>query len=185
MTTSRKLRLAVLLLVLGCTVGCDQTSKHFARAELSRLDSVVLPGGFGELRLAENPGAFLSFGDSLPRSVRALCFTFGAGAGLLALLVHLLTSTKLTWMPFVALAMVIAGGASNLIDRITRQGLVTDFITIRVGPFQTGVFNVADTLVMLGVGLLILAQWRRTPRQPMKELKTSSRLAPDRHDETS
>jgi signal peptidase II len=161
MTSLRKLRLAVLLLVLGCTVGCDQTSKHFARTELSRFDSVALPGGFGELRLAENPGAFLSLGDSLPRSVRLLCFTLGVGAGLLALLVQLLASTKLRWMPFVAQATVIAGGASNLIDRITRQGLVTDFITIRVGPFQTGVFNVADTLIMLGVGLLLLARWKR------------------------
>jgi signal peptidase II len=179
MTPLRKLRLAVLLLVLGCTVGCDQTSKHFARTELSRLGSVVLPGGFGELRLAENPGAFLSFGDSLPRSVRVLCFTLGAGAGLLALLVHLLGSSKLKWLPFVALAMVFAGGTSNLFDRITRQGLVTDFITIRVGPFQTGVFNVADTLVMLGVGLLVLAQWKCALRQPIKELKTFSGPSPD------
>jgi signal peptidase II len=179
MTTLRKLRLAVLLLVLGCTVGCDQTSKHFARTELSRIDSVALPGGFGELRLAENPGAFLSLGDSLPQPVRVLCFTFGVGAGLLALLFHLLASTKLRWLPFVALAMVIAGGASNLIDRITRQGSVTDFITLRVGPFQTGVFNVADTLVMLGVGLLVLAQWKCALRQPIKELKTSSGPSPD------
>lgn len=161
MTTARKLRIVLLLLVFGCTVGCDQTTKHVARTNLNRFESITVLHGFGELRLAENPGAFLSLGDSLPQSVRVLCFTLGVGAGLLALLVHLLASTKLTWMPFVALAMVIAGGTSNLIDRITRHGLVTDFITIRVGPFQTGVFNVADTLVMLGVGLLILAQCQR------------------------
>jgi signal peptidase II len=161
MTNLCKIRLAVLLLVLGSTVGCDQTSKHFARTGLSRLDPVALPGGFGELRLAENAGAFLSLGDSLPPSVRVLCFTLGVGAGLLALLVYLLSCTKLRWLTFVALVMVFAGGTSNLIDRITREGLVTDFITIRIGRFQTGVFNVADTLVMLGVGLLVLAQWKR------------------------
>jgi signal peptidase II len=161
MTTSRKLRLAVLLLVLGCTVGCDQTSKHFARAGLSGFDSITLLGGLGEFKLAENPGTFLSFGESLPDSVRMLFFTIGVGLGLLALLAHLLANTKLKWLPFVALAMVLAGGTSNLIDRITRQGFVTDFITLRIGPFQTGVFNVADALVMLGVSLLIIAQWKQ------------------------
>jgi signal peptidase II len=33
---------------------------------------------------------------------------------------------------------------------------VVDFMVVRVGPVKTGVFNVADVAVMIGVGLLFL-----------------------------
>jgi signal peptidase II len=50
---------------------------------------------------------------------------------------------------------------SNLFDRVTRQGLVTDFVFIRVGPFHTGVFNAADVMVMVGMAVLVIDIWRR------------------------
>jgi signal peptidase II len=161
MITSRKLRLAILFLVLGCTVGCDQTSKHVARTELGRLGSVTLPGGFGELRLAENPGSFLSLGASIPQSLRLAVFTVGVGVGLIGLFAYLIGQARLSWMSFVGLALVLAGGVSNLIDRVLQQGLVTDFIFVQIGPFHTGVFNVADVLIMAGVAALVCAVWKR------------------------
>jgi signal peptidase II len=51
----------------------------------------------------------------------------------------------------IALSLICAGGAGNLIDRV-RSGVVTDFIDFRVFP----VFNVADICVCCGCGLLIL-----------------------------
>ncbi|MDY6873784.1 MAG: signal peptidase II [Chloroflexota bacterium] len=54
----------------------------------------------------------------------------------------------------VALALQMAGALGNLIDRI-RFGQVTDFVS--VGNFP--VFNVADSCITIGVGLLILAMW--------------------------
>jgi hypothetical protein len=47
--TLRNLRLAVLLLALACTVGCDQTSKHLARVQLGKLGAVTLPGDSASL----------------------------------------------------------------------------------------------------------------------------------------
>jgi signal peptidase II len=152
--TPRNLRLTSLLLALACTVGCDQTSKHLARVQLRKLGAVALPGGIGELRLAENPGSFLSLGASLPEPLRTAIFTLGVGAGLLVLFAYMARRDNLKWVPFVALTLVMAGGMSNLVDRVTRKGLVTDFIVIRVGPLQTGVFNGADVMVMVGVVML-------------------------------
>ena len=162
----RNLRLTVLFLALACTVGCDQTSKYLARSQLGRFGSVAMPGGFGEFRLAENPGSFLSLGAGLPAPLRVACFTLGVGAALLVLGAYLARRTRLEWMPFVALSLVLAGGVSNLIDRVTRQGLVTDFMVLRVGPFQTGVFNVADVMVMIGVALLGWGLWNRRNAPP-------------------
>ena len=54
-------------------------------------------------------------------------------------------------MILVALALILAGGIGNLIDRISNNGLVTDFINVGIGPLRTGVFNVADMAVLFGV----------------------------------
>jgi signal peptidase II len=161
MNLSHKLRLTILLLVLGCTAGCDQTSKHIARSELGGHRFILLPGGFGELRLAENPGSFLSLGDSLPKPLRLAVFTIGVGLGLSGLLAYLVFGGRLGWLLFAGLGLVWAGGMSNLIDRLTRHGLVSDFIHVRIGPFHTGVFNLADVVIMLGGALIVCDFWLR------------------------
>jgi signal peptidase II len=166
MTTSCRLRLATLFLLLACTVGCDQTSKHIARTQLSRLGSFTLPGGCGEFRLAENPGSFLSLGDSLPDSLRLALLTVGVGVGLLCLSVYLVLSPQSSWVSFIGWGMVWAGGMSNLMDRTLRQGRVTDFIFISVGPLHTGIFNAADLTIMIGIAAIGLGLWNRRHGAP-------------------
>ena len=167
MTTSRTLRLAILFLVLAGTVGCDQTTKHLARTRLGEGGSINLPGGFGELRLANNPGSFLGLGSAFPPVLRRMLFTIGVGLALVIGCAWLIDRARLGRGSFLGCALGLAGGTSNLIDRVTQQGLVTDFIFIRVGPLHTGVFNIADILIMLGLGLIAGALWRRPT--PSKE----------------
>lgn len=169
MNISRKVRLAMLVALLLCTVGCDQATKLVARRHLGASTALALPGGFGELRLAENPGAFLGLGAALPATVRTWVFTIGTAVGLLALAVYLLSRTTFSRLTFAGAALVLAGGASNLIDRIARDGLVTDFIMLRCGPLHTGIFNVADMLVLLGVAFIFIAQWRPRPLPPARD----------------
>jgi signal peptidase II len=40
---------------------------------------------------------------------------------------------------------------SNLIDRVARQGFVTDFILVHIGSLRTGIFNLADLAIVTGV----------------------------------
>jgi signal peptidase II len=53
----------------------------------------------------------------------------------------------------------LAGGASNLIDRLIYDGYVLDFLNVGVGSVRTGIFNVADAFIMAGVILLIFHDW--------------------------
>ena len=156
MIPSGTFRLLALFIVVLSTAGCDQATKHFARSELSPVHSTVLPGGFVEFTLAENPGAFLSLGAGLPETVRGF-LTAALAAGLGALFIYLIRVTTLPWLSFIALGLVWAGGMSNLIDRFFRHGLVTDFILIRVGPLHTGVFNLADMAIVFGIAALLLS----------------------------
>lgn len=68
-----------------------------------------------------------------------------------------------------ALALQLGGAIGNLIDRISR-GYVTDFIS--VGNFP--VFNVADSCITIGAGVLLVGIWieeRRNKKADTKELK--------------
>jgi signal peptidase II len=163
MILSRAVRLVGISLVLVCTAGCDQVTKHLARTELGRMGSATLPGGFIEFTLAENPGAFLGLGASLPQAARSaltVCVSFG----LAFLLAYLVRTPRLRLVPFLALALIWAGGISNLIDRVARHGLVTDFMVIRVGPLHTGVFNLADFVIVAGM-LMLVASLRAGPHK--------------------
>lgn len=62
-----------------------------------------------------------------------------------------------------ALALICGGGIGNLIDRVRFDGHVTDFLNLGVGSIRTGIFNVADMALMIGVALFFLA-YRRPER---------------------
>ncbi|HUP40440.1 MAG TPA: signal peptidase II [Vicinamibacterales bacterium] len=61
-------------------------------------------------------------------------------------------------------ALILAGGASNWIDRVMR-GSVVDFINVGVGPLRTGIFNVADVAVMLGAAVLLVREGVTSKRE--------------------
>ena len=99
------------------------------------------------------------------RDRRNRLLTLGVGATLLGLFAYLAGSSRLGWFSFIGLALVWAGGMSNLIDRVTRHGLVTDFLFLRVGPLHTGIFNLADLMIVLGMGMLVCSLVKR-PTKP-------------------
>ena len=77
----------------------------------------------------------------------------------------------------VAISMQLGGAIGNLIDRI-RFGPVTDFISVGTFP----VFNIADSSITVGVGLLILALWlveQRERREKKSKEKSDSIDLPD------
>ena len=63
-------------------------------------------------------------------------------------------SKRMSTSQIVGAALICGGGLGNVIDRVSHGGYVTDFLNIGVGPVRTGIFNVADMALMLGVALL-------------------------------
>jgi signal peptidase II len=53
-----------------------------------------------------------------------------------------------------ALALVAGGAVGNLIDRIAAGG-VTDFLDVYVGSYHWPAFNVADSAITVGIGLMV------------------------------
>ena len=152
------IRLA-LLVAIGATIGCDRVTKHVAATTLAGTPGRSFLADMVRLEYVENTGGFLSLGATLPPPVRMALFTIGTGIMLLVLIAAAMRYRWSGW-PLLGLSLFIAGGASNWMDRVAR-GRVVDFINIGIGPVRTGIFNVADVAIMLGVGVLILAELRR------------------------
>lgn len=145
----------------GLCVGCDQASKKVAAQVLKGADTLSFLGDTVRLTYAENRGAFLGLGGGWPDSVRWLVFTVMAlgvvvvSAGwVVARLRRRQHASLATW----AMLLIAAGGVGNLVDRVAREGRVIDFMNLGLGPLRTGIFNVADVQIMLGLGLLFLAR---------------------------
>ncbi|MCP4663375.1 MAG: signal peptidase II [bacterium] len=60
----------------------------------------------------------------------------------------------------IALALVLGGAVGNLLDRIISGG-VTDFVDFYIGTYHWHTFNVADTAISIGIGLMILGAFRQ------------------------
>jgi len=154
-------RLLLILFVLMACVGCDQSTKMYAEAKLPRVQPLSLLSDTVRLQVTHNEGTFLSLGASAPKAWRLATLHVGVSAMLLALLAYALF-VRAGRAPFIfALALVLAGGASNLIDRFVNDGYVVDFINLGAGPIRTGIFNVADVAITAGALLLLIQSWRR------------------------
>jgi signal peptidase II len=133
----------------------DQWTKMLAKRDLQFAPPQVYLDGFFRLEYAENSGAFLSLGSKLPQEVRFWIFIVAVGAFLLGALYYLYFDKKLDRTTLFSLAIIVGGGIGNLIDRIFRPNHgVVDFLNVGFGAIRTGIFNIADMAIMLGVILL-------------------------------
>jgi signal peptidase II len=148
--------IAVALTLCGC-VGCDQASKAAARTFLRPSEMHAFLADLLRLQRVENPGSFLSLGAGLPQAARFWLFTAAVGLLLIGLVGAALYAKRLDTPRAVALALIAGGGCSNFIDRLLNDGRVTDFLNIGVGFVRTGIFNLADMLILGGALLLVFA----------------------------
>ena len=158
-----------LFSIAGVIVALDQWTKWLVRENIPFTGS-WLPQGMDWLspyaRIVhwENSGA--AFG------------IFQSGSAVFATLAFIVIGAILYFYPQVdpkdwgmriAMSVQFAGASGNLIDRLTRGGKVTDFVSVGTFP----VWNVADASITLGVVVLLLDVWIKERREK-KQLSVSS-----------
>jgi signal peptidase II len=165
------LRLLLLALVMASTIGCDRVTKHMATAVLADKPTQSFLADTVRLQYAQNVGGFLGLGAELLPIVRTLLFTIAIGVVLAVLLVGLVRSRWSFWSSL-GIALFLAGGISNWIDRVLR-GSVVDFLNIGVGWLRTGIFNCADVAIMLGTAVFLLTELsaRATPNNALERTR--------------
>jgi signal peptidase II len=83
---------------------------------------------------------------------------------LVVLTVFVCLRRDLRWGELCGYAFILAGGMSNMIDRVL-AGVVIDFMNIGIGSLRTGIFNVADMAIMAGLFVVIGAHMMPPPRE--------------------
>jgi signal peptidase II len=155
------LRIIFILLLLGINIGCDQVSKSIVRHKLQYYDEVTLLNNHFTLMKVENKGAFLSVGNTLSGPLRLILLNL---LPLLAVVVGLgfILTRELSRTTLISVILIVGGGFGNIYDRM-RYGSVTDFMHIKFGSLQTGIFNVADASIMVGMIILLLHAFFKKP----------------------
>ena len=77
---------------------------------------------------------------------------------LFGFLLFVVRSKKLSSFAVVPSALIIGGGLSNLVDRIINQGAVIDFLNVGIGSLRTGILNLADMAIMVGMFIFVVCK---------------------------
>ena len=149
-----------ILIILG-VVALDQATKILVMNFLDRDTPFVLIEGVFRFNYVENAGAAFGMFDD-----NRWVFMIIATLGIIAMFVYLWKFRPESKLACVALSMIIGGGIGNMIDRCFYQGtlpgtlgknVVIDFLDFYAFPnLWSYVFNVADSFVCVGAGILMV-----------------------------
>jgi len=151
------------LVLLGLAVlAADQATKYAVDRLMPSGSSRVLVPGMLNLIHTSNPGvAFGLFADSDMPWRAPLLIVFSAGViGLIVWL--LMTGRAGGWPGRSGMTLILGGAVGNVLDRVLHHS-VTDFIDFYIGTHHWYTFNLADSAIVVGAGLVILEllrDWR-------------------------
>ncbi len=158
-------KVAGVIGILLLLVGIDQWTKQLAVQHLKSAPPIYYLSGVFQFVYAENPGAFLGMGGGLSRGSRFIIFGLFVALGLVAMFWSILKN-KISSIETAAYSFILAGGIGNVIDRLTHDnGHVIDFmfIDLKFNSYaRTGVFNVADMAIVVGVLMLLFFTRKKT-----------------------
>lgn len=147
-------------LVLSLSVfALDRWTKHIVETTLSFTDTRHVIPHFFDIVRSQNPGvAFGLFAQSDLRFRSVILIGFSVVA--ILVLAVLLTRIRRWDRPTgIGVALVFGGALGNVYDRI-HTGTVTDFLDFYFRAYHWYTFNLADTAICVGAGLLILSMLR-------------------------
>lgn len=168
-------------LVAGGVLALDQLTKMLAHAHLRGREPLVVIPGFFNFWYSRNRGGLFGYFSAWPDPWRAILLTAFPLMAVLAIAVFLARTAETDRRTLAGLAMILGGASGNLVDRLAR-GEVVDFLDAyvshaglaawlveRFGTSHWPTFNVADSAIVTGAGLLLLDVFRKeskphTPR---------------------
>ncbi len=133
----------------------DRATKFLIEARVSFRDSYTVIPGFFQIVHSENRGMAFGILDESSWVWRALLIAFSLAA--IVVIASFLKKSRgpLDTLTFYGLALIMGGAAGNVFDRIV-TGRVTDFLLFSIGSYQWPAFNVADSAITVGSGLVLI-----------------------------
>jgi signal peptidase II len=150
-------------------VALDRATKLYIQRAFSPYDTKPVIPGFFNIVHWENPGAAFSMLADSASAWRGPLLV-GISLAVIAVIATMLWRPRHSGPPNTplmrtALALVFGGALGNLWDRLFR-GTVTDFLQFIFGSYEFPAFNVADSMITIGAGLLLIDLWLARHHQP-------------------
>lgn len=147
----------ISILIAMVILALDLATKYWVESNLT-LGQRIPYTSFFNLVLAHNAGAAFSFlSDS---SGWQRWFLSGIAVTASAVITYLLYKQANEKLFCIALSLILGGALGNLWDRIT-LGYVVDFLDFYVADYHWPAFNVADSAIFVGAGLLIIDSFKQ------------------------
>ncbi|MDD2469359.1 MAG: signal peptidase II [Bacilli bacterium] len=143
----------------GLIAFIDQVIKIMVVKYLAPVSGLTVINNFLYFTYVENTGA--AWG--IFAGARWLLVTISILA-IYAIIKYFLLDETITKIEFVGYILLLGGIIGNLIDRVL-YGYVIDYIDIRIGSYHYPVFNLADMVVVIGAGLIIIHLIRNALKQ--------------------
>ena len=143
----KKILIYSIIIFLGVLL--DSLSKLFVILFLKPVGTVPIINGIFHLTYVENPGAAWGM-----LAEHRWVFMVISSVAIIGIILYLYTGWVENKLTASGLLLITSGGIGNMIDRIA-LGYVVDFLSAEFIDFP--VFNVADSFVTIGAGLLILS----------------------------
>jgi signal peptidase II len=148
-----KNKYAWVSVIAAAVLVLDQLTKHLVVRNFHLHEAIRIIPGFFDLVYVRNPGA--AFGIlSGTHGVWRTVFFIAVSAVAMAVIAVLATKTA-DRLSLAAYALIGGGAVGNLIDRV-RFGEVVDFIDWYYRSWHWPTFNIADSAITIGVGLLVI-----------------------------
>ena len=144
-----------LVLVAATVVFADQLTKAIVINKLPLYQSLTIIPGLFDITHIRNPGGAFGFLAGSGPGVRKLVFLFVSLMALVLIFWFYLKTPSTHRFLASGFAMIFGGAMGNLIDRI-RLGEVVDFLDVYVGKYHWPAFNVADSAILIGIGIFLL-----------------------------
>lgn len=143
------------LWLAAIVVVADQAAKAVVRATLPLHASVTVVPGLVSLTQVRNTGAAFGFLNTVEFPYKPAVMMLAAVVALVGIGAYAATLPAEQRASRFGLALILAGAVGNLIDRAT-LGYVVDFVDVYWRDYHFWAFNVADSAITVGAGLLLL-----------------------------
>jgi len=139
----------------------DRVTKRLIEDNLSIMEThPVVPGFFDIVRTQNHGIAFGLFNDGNSNWSTGLVALFSVAA-VLVIAALLWNAARMERLSLAGLSLILGGAAGNLFDRIASTSKsVTDFLDFHIAGHYWPTFNVADSAIVVGCGLLLVEQLR-------------------------
>jgi len=133
----------------------DAVTKWLVSANITLHDAITVVPNLFSIVHVRNTGAAFGIGANADSRIIPLLLNGGAIAVFCVVVVYALRSAVTDRLLQTGLHLILGGAIGNLLDRF-RFGYVVDFLDVYVRGHHWPAFNVADSAICIGIGLLFL-----------------------------